>query len=264
MIAMREKQMKAFNNSCRFCLTLVVGTAGFCSLTAYGQSSTSTAQPAVADSEREAARQQVLQSDRWRRARHGMNEWLSIQRLYSREEVALLQQQFQQRIDRMSADELQDQLLNMEEKLAVLSSPEAEEARTWLSQFLAVQAKYTDEQLRARRPDIANMTASQIRRELDKFQQRRGTAQRTQAAAQQGRAMQLQNAQSIQAQRQQGSEQARQSATRAAVANQAARTVTQTRTDLPGHSLPPVEVRPAYTVGPWGNPIRWDPLAGFW
>ena len=43
----------------------------------------------------------------------------------------------------MSPEELQKQLIDMEDKVAVLSSPEAEEARTWLAQFLSVQAKYT-------------------------------------------------------------------------------------------------------------------------
>jgi hypothetical protein len=249
-----------------FSLAVVTWGMGCFAGPAQGQSDRAAAgQRSAADEGRETARRQVLTSDRWRRAERGLNEWLSVQQLYSPEEVAVLRTQFQHRIDRMSPAELQDHLVNMEEKLAVLSSPAAEDARRWLAQFLAVQAKYTDAQLRERRPDVANMTASQIREELERFQQRRGVAQRTQSAAQQGRALQVQSAQSVQAARQQGSEQARQSASRAAARDAERTQVQPPRTDLPGHSAPPVGgVPPVYTVGPWGNPIRWDPLAGFW
>ncbi len=133
-----------------------------------------------------------------------------------------------------------------------------------MAQFLAVQAKYSDEELRARRPDIARMTASQIRQELAKFQQRRGTMQMSQSAVEQGRALQVQGAQSIQAQRQQAAQQARQSAGRAAnLAASRSQIQSQVVTEPP-FSGPQYNPTPFYTVGPWGNPIRWDARVGFW
>ena len=226
---------------------------------------TSGAGPAACRDRRraEVGRRQILESERWRRAQRGFDEWLSIQQLYSPDEVSVLRAQFQLRVERMSPAELQAQLEQLEEKLAVLASPEAEDARRWLAQFLAVQARYTDQQLRQMRPDVANMSASQIRQELESFQQRRGQSRQSQAAVQQGRALQVQSAQDNRAAQQRAIDAARQNAAR----NTAATTrspSTPTRDDLPGHSEPPVSTSPAYTVGPWGNPIRWDPLAGFW
>jgi hypothetical protein len=244
-------------------LSLALGLfgVGWFTLPANGQNTPTTQQPSSPDNAREAGRQQILNSERWQRAQRDLNAWLSVQRLYSADEVSMLRAQFQNRIARMSPEELQKQLTYMEEKVAVLSSPEAEEARTWLAQFLAVQAKYTPEQLRQRRPDIARMTASQIRQELAQFQQRRGKTQQGQAAVQQGRALQIQSAQNVQAARRQASEQARQSASRAAGIAADRNRIPAPSTNLPNFSEPPINVAPRYTVGPWGNPIRFDP---FW
>jgi hypothetical protein len=205
----------------------------------------------------EAARQQILQSERWKNAVHGLQQWLSIQQLYTPEEVAVLRAQFKSRIDRMSPAQLEAQLAQLEEKLAVLSSPDAEDARRWLAQFLAVQRKYSDAQLRQMRPDIANMTAAQIRQELQKFQARRGQSQMFQSAAQQGRALQVQSAHNVQDARRQAQQAAR---------TQAAQSASTAATFAPPSQPPRQQVVPVptYTVGPWGNPVIWDPMIGFW
>lgn len=237
--------------------------AGWLSLPAHGQSvpPTTIPQPAASDPN-EAARQQILASPRWQQAVRNMNQWLSIQRLYSPQEVAVLRNEFRSRVARMTPEELEQQLNEIEAKIAILASPEAEDARRWMAQFLAVQAKYSDAELRARRPDIARMTASQIQQELANFQKRRGGMQMSQSAVQQGRALQVQNAQNMQAQRQQAAERARQSAGRAADVA-ASRNQIQTNT-VPPFSGPQYNSAPFYTVGPWGNPIRWDARVGFW
>lgn len=244
--------------------------AGWLSLAANGQGNPPPTYPSItspqpaANDPREAARQQILLSQRWQQAVRNMNQWLSIQQLYSPQEVAVLRSEFHSRVARMSPEELEKQLNEIEAKLAILASPEAEDARRWMAQFLAVQAKYSEAELRARRPDVARMTASQIQQELANFQKRRGGMQMSQAAVQQGRALQVQNAQNMQAQRQQAAERARQSASRAADVA-ASRNQIQTNTNnVPPFSGPQYNSAPFYTVGPWGNPIRWDARTGFW
>lgn len=218
---------------------------------AYGQG----AAPAVGAADTvEAQRREIMESDRWRRTTRGLNEWLSVQQLYSPDEVAVLRSQFRARVARMSPTELKNHLDDMEAKLEVLSSPEAEDARRWMSQFLAVQAKYTDAQLRAKRPDVANMTARQIRQELENFQARRGVGQQSQAAVSQARAQQVQSAQ---ARRQ--TQTMAQPSRAATIGNQNA----MPQRDLPGHTDPNTIDRSFYSVGPWGHPFRWDPL-GTW
>jgi len=214
------------------------------------------------DAANRAAREQILQSERWKAAVRGFEQWLSVQQLYTPQEVAVLRAQFKSRVDRMSPAELQEQLTRMEEKLAVLSSPEAEDARRWLAQFLAVQAKYSDEQLRQMRPDVARMTAAQIREELQRFQARRGQTQMSQSAAEQARSLQLQSAQNVQAARRQSQEAARSQAQQSAAT---AATFAQPSQPPRQQTIPiPVIGAPMYTVGPWGTPVRWDARVGFW
>ena len=69
----------------------------------------------------------------------------------------------------MSPAELEEFLKDMEERLEVLTSPEAEDARAWLEQFMAV-ARNPEQQLGMSRPDVLNMTASQVRLELQRLQ----------------------------------------------------------------------------------------------
>lgn len=247
-------------NRIRFALvfSVLLSAAAIDSVACAQQLPPATTAPNTAN---DTARQQILQSERWRNAQHGLEQWLSVQQLYTPQEVAVLRAQFKSRLDRMSPAELQQQLERMEEKLAVLASPEAEDARRWLAQFLAVQAKYSDAQLRQMRPDIANMTATQIREELQRFQARRGQGQLTQSAAQQGRALQVQSARNMQDARRQTQQAAR---TQAAKSASTAATFPQPSQPARQQSIPAPIGPPIYTVGPWGNPLRWDPMVGFW
>ena len=81
---------------CCFAKSVRLAGAGLCgvgwfTLPANGQqNSPASQQPSAADNAREAARQQILNSERWQRAQRNLNAWLSVQRLYSADEVAVL------------------------------------------------------------------------------------------------------------------------------------------------------------------------------
>jgi len=214
-----------------------------------------------------AARRKVLESDRWRRAHRAFREWLSVQQVYRPEQVAKLLGEMEARIDAMSARELADFLEVMEERLKVLLSPEAEEARQWLAQFLAV-ARDPERHLGRPLPDVMNMSASQIRQELREFQQRRAARQQAQASFERGRARQAQAAREVQAVRRQSQDQLRDS--RARAANMQFRSAYSPRLEpATGHSdlRPAPFVYPNYRFSPWGTPIRFNPLRddyGWW
>jgi hypothetical protein len=191
--------------------------------------------------------------------RRAFDQWLSVQQIYTMDEVAAMRAELNERASKMTAEELAGLLNEMEHRLAVLTSPEADEARAWISQYLAAQAKRSDEELRQLRPDVMNMTAGQIRNELHQFQQRRLATQQTQAAFDRGRALQVQTAQSIQEARQNANQQADASRSRAAAKS-------QVRREPPPRREQPILINqpPLYTVGPWGNPILWHPLNSGW
>jgi hypothetical protein len=197
------------------------------------------------------ARRKILESDRWRRARQEFNEWLSVQTLYDDDEVAAMRASLAERVASMSPGELEDFLDDMERRLDVLLSPEADDARLWLSQFMA-RARDPEKQLGRSRPDVLNMTASQIRQELLWLQQTREQRARAQAGFEQTRALQSQFARNARAARQQS---------RAPISNRANWPANNPR--RPSQYAPQPELRPQplspLTLSPWGHPIYWHP-----
>ncbi len=201
---------------------------------------------------REAERQTILGSDRWRETQRDFNEWLSIQRIYSPAEVSALRAEIADRVASMAPDELTSFLGEMEDRLAVLMSPDADDARQWIAQILAV-ARNPESQFGGPLPDVANMTASQIRDELQRFQRRRASRQQAQTAFDRSRESQVQTARDVQAARRETLAQPRTAATfiepsyRSPYAPQ--------RAPRRAISGPPI-----YRIGPWGEPIFWNPL----
>jgi hypothetical protein len=211
-------------------------------------------QPQPAADSQAAARQAVLQSDEWWRTQRMLDDWLAVQQIYSQQEIAAIKAENSARTARMSPKELQDWMKELQAKLTVLNSPEAAEARDWFAQHLAV-VRNPDEQRRRMRPDVANMSASEIRQELQRFQHRRAETQQSQAAFSQARQMQVQNARDVQASRQQATTQNQ---------SRSAATHREFRSPYAPNPIPtiiPENPPPFYDVSPWGAPIRWHPFA---
>jgi hypothetical protein len=211
---------------------------------------------AVSTSNESRAKAEILESDRWRRMQRQLNGWLSVQTLYDDDEVAALRDTLRGSVQKMSANEVEDFLEDMEDRLAVLTSPEAEDARLWLSQFMAT-ARNPEQQLGRNRPDVMNMTASQIRQELLWLQQAREQRARAQASFQSTRATQSQFARNARAARQES---------RAPAGNRSNWPANNPR--RPSQDAPQPELRPQplspYIVSPWGHPIYRHPLRDQW
>jgi hypothetical protein len=195
---------------------------------------------------------------------HTLHDWLTVQQVYPAEQVAAIQQQLSARVSQMTPREAEEFMKAMEERLEVLTSPEAEEARQWLAHFFATR-RNPEAQLRRSRPDVLNMTASQIRQELQWLQQHREGRQLSNAAFAQARAAQQQTALGFQDARQQAQMRAAESRSRAA-ANQFRSPYAPRPQNLPNTSdLQPKPMgTPIYSVSPWGTPIYWHPMAGQW
>ena len=242
---------------------LIVAIAVMC-VARFAQGQATPPQPASASASQEAARRQFLESDRWRRARRDFDNWIATQRLYTADEVAAIRAKLAARIDTMSPGELQSFLEEMEDRLDVLTSPAAEEARQWVGQFLAT-ARNAEEQLQAKRPDVLHMTASEIRAELERFQRQRASRQQAHAATANVRAAQVQSAQATQAARQQAQAQAQDARSRAAAgAQEQIQAPPPSQRANTSHATPLDNRPPYFYVSPWGTPIRWNPMLGQW
>ncbi len=218
----------------------------------------------------DASRNVVLESDRWRQARRMLDEWLSVQQLYTQEEVAQMRKELEKRIAGSSPGELMTLLEEMEGRIAALASPEAADARMWLDQFLPTQSQASQNRLRAKRPDVWNMTGSQIRMELDRFQQRRMANAQSQAAFDRARQVQNQNIQTMRAGQQQAMANERDARSRAAAQqNQRLQDAQLRGPYAPANQMRSpwgggLDGRPLYSVGPWGAPIHFNPFYSGW
>jgi hypothetical protein len=222
---------------------------------ALGQGGTTTAD----DASQAAARQTILESARWRQSQRMFDEWLSVQQIYTPTEVAALREEYRKQIAGMSPRELERFLKDMEDRLKVLLSPQAKEARRWLSQVLTV-ARDPAAHLGREIPDVRSMTANQIRQELQWVEQRRESSRQSQAAFDRGRSMKVETAQEMHLANRQSQEHARDLRAEAGRPRVYRSVYAPRPNNQPGPD-PRFETRaPAYRVGPWGTPIRWDPF----
>lgn len=236
-------------------LAVLTGSIHCLSLSALGQVG-----PAgqTSPSAQKAARDRILQSEKWRHAQRAWDEWLSVQQIYTSDEIAAMREEMSARVAEMSPHELENFMKDMDGRLEVLLSPEAKEARQWLGQFRSA-VRDPEAILGRPLPDVANMSASQIREEIQWLQQHREARQQAQATSLSARQLQLQTAQGIQASRQQAMQQ------------------TQNRSNWPSNNpvrrspyapqrrpvpLPPDN--PVISISPWGTPIQWHPLGIDW
>jgi hypothetical protein len=203
----------------------------------------------------DAARHKIVSSERWHQALRKWNEWLSVQKTYSPEQVSTLRADINERVAAMSPQELETFLNEMEERLKVLMGPDAAEARQWIGQILAV-ARNPETHFGGPLPDVAHMTAGQIREELNRFQQQRAVRQQGQAAFDRSRQRQVQATLEMhQARREASSAEPRAAAT--FPEPQIPYRSPYTRFGPPRRG---VSSRAIYRIGPWGEPIYWDPL----
>ncbi len=209
------------------------------------------AQPAAAAPLSEAdqkAKQAILQGDRWRQAIHAMNEWLSVQQVYTPQQVQALQQELDYKVQAMSPADLEALLGRMESKLSVLLSPDAQAARDWIGQNLAVMAAKPREEFKRSLPDPVSMTPTQMRQELESFRQRQASRQQAQTALQQGREQRVQNVRSQRTQIAPTGQSTGTGSCRPASTRCRASTAPRSQQYTPGFMQ-----RPSYYVTPWGG-----------
>jgi len=135
-----------------------------------------TAKAAQSDAASDAAqRAAILDSECWRRAMFELNEWFRSQTIYTPEEVAKFRSDFKDKVDKMSAKELQDVLSDMEAKFRILDTPEVREVRAWFGRYISLLADWRREEVLRDIPNFAKMTASQLNQEIMKIQRKKSS-----------------------------------------------------------------------------------------
>jgi hypothetical protein len=129
-----------------------------------------------------ARKREILNSSQWRRAMFEFKEWLSAQQIYDAAQVEQFKDRFNHRVAKMSADEVEFLLEDMQAKFQILDSPQAQEARAWMASYLAVMSDKKRAEVLKDLPNVATMTAAQLSQEIMKIEQKRAAIDQEQAA----------------------------------------------------------------------------------
>lgn len=117
------------------------------------------------------AKNAIFASEEWRQTRTAFDDWLSVQKLYSDEQVREIKSRLRKQIATNSAAELQQLHDQMRAKLDILLSPEAGDARYWLGYFASPDVVFSREELA--QFDIVTMTPAQLDAALRSIQAKR-------------------------------------------------------------------------------------------
>jgi len=135
---------------------------------------------ATLDAAAEAGRRaEVLASGRWRRAMHELDEWLAAQPVYSADRVRRIKADLAERVSAMSSYELEYLLDQLDEKIRVLDSPAAREAREWLGRYLAVMSDDRRAAMLADVPSVLDLSAVELAAKLAEVEAKRAAVERS-------------------------------------------------------------------------------------
>ncbi|MBX7074198.1 MAG: hypothetical protein K1X71_13720 [Pirellulales bacterium] len=131
------------------------------------------AKPAALSADEEAKKQAILGSERFHQARLAFEQWLTVQQIYTPAQIPALKARFRHEIAEMTANQLEQFLNQMEEKLNILMSPEAQDARNWLGHFVSAKVVLPPQEVK--QWDILNMSPAQVEQQLQMIESRRGS-----------------------------------------------------------------------------------------
>lgn len=171
-------------------------SVAFCAL----NTQASRAQAPTAGMSENSAKAQILNSPRWKQMIEEFNKWLSIQVVYSPQQVQDIKSRLQVEIQTMSASDLQQFLDQWDAKLKVLLGKDAAEAREWVGQFLSVAADGYRKKVfdRLGITNISTMSAAQIENAIHNIRAQELHMKQERSVFDQGRTFQAQTAQQFQ------------------------------------------------------------------
>lgn len=142
-----------------------------------------------------AKKAEILRSPRCRRAIFELGQWLDTQQLYPPKQVMRIKSDFNQRVAKMSSYELEYMLEDLEAKFKVIDTPEAQEARAWVGQYLSAMSDRKREEVLKDIPNVVEMSAGELSREVQKIEARRQSLQQQQQDFDRGRQALVEQAQ---------------------------------------------------------------------
>ena len=136
---------------------------------------------AAGDDDGEFARKHdLLSSPQWRRAVAELGAWLTTQSVYPPAEVRRIKARFNERVAEMSSYELGYLLDSIAAKVQLLDSPQGRDAKDWLGEYLSAMSDARRAEAMRGVPDILEMSAEELWREIQRIDALRASLERRQ------------------------------------------------------------------------------------
>lgn len=122
----------------------------------------------------------IMRSPRWQQAIAELREWLDTQTIHPPAEVRRIKVRFNERVAAMSSYEIEYLLDSIAQKMELLGTPQARDAKAWLGEYLAAMSDARRaHELRAV-PNLLDMNAAELQQEIQRIDRKRGALQQRQ------------------------------------------------------------------------------------
>jgi hypothetical protein len=139
------------------------------------------AEAAPAEAECDLTRKaDIMHGAQWQRAIAELGSWLSTQTVYTPAEVRRIKVRFNEQVVGMSSYEIEYLLDSVEQKMRLLDTPEARDAKAWLGEYLSAMSDARRAQELRNVPNLLDMTAAQLWEEIQRIDRKRGALQQRQ------------------------------------------------------------------------------------
>ena len=116
----------------------------------------------------------------WQRAVAELGGWLATQTVYTPAQVQRIKVRFNEEVAAMSSYELEYLLDSVSQKMRLLDTPEARDAKAWLGEYLSAMSDARRAQELRSVPNLLDMNAAQLWDEIQRIDRKRATLQQRQ------------------------------------------------------------------------------------
>ncbi len=127
-----------------------------------------------------ARKADIMHGAQWQRAIAELGNWLTTQTIYTPAEVRRIKVRFNEQVAAMSSYEIEYLLDSVEQKMRLLDTPEARDAKAWLGEYLSAMSDARRARELRNVPNLLDMNAAQLWEEIQRIDRKRGALQQRQ------------------------------------------------------------------------------------
>jgi len=122
----------------------------------------------------------IMHGAQWQRAVAELGGWLSTQTVYTPAEVRRIKVRFNEQVAAMSSYEIEYLLESVDQKMRLLDTPQARDAKAWLGEYLSAMSDARRARELRNVPNLLDMNAAQLWEEIQRIDRKRASLQQRQ------------------------------------------------------------------------------------